>query len=94
VVIPLSGRVPGRASRPSRSSGRRRRRIAMCSGNLIGYLDFSHRGVFIGEGAMLEEGLGALTQGPRGQGPGRATPTCGALVPRLLLSFRSLEAFG
>jgi hypothetical protein len=27
----------------------------MCSGNLIGYLGFFHRGVFIGEGAMSEE---------------------------------------
>jgi hypothetical protein len=45
----------------------------MCSGNLIGYLGFFRRGVFIGEGAMLEEGPGALTPSWRGQGPGRAT---------------------
>jgi hypothetical protein len=61
VAIPLSGRVPGRASGPSRSSGRRWRRIAMCSGNLIGYLGFSRRGVLIGEGASSEEGPGGLT---------------------------------
>jgi hypothetical protein len=44
----------------------------MCSRKLIGYLGFFHRGVFIGEGAMSEEGPGALTRGPRGQG--LATP--------------------
>jgi hypothetical protein len=86
--------VPGRASGPSRSLGRRRRRIAMYSGNLIGSLGFSHRGVFIGEGAMSEGVPGALTRGRRGQGLGRATPVCGSLVAPLLLSFGSLEASG
>jgi hypothetical protein len=66
----------------------------MCSGNLIGYLGFFRRGVFIGEGAMSEEEPGALKPGSRGQGPGRATPMCGALVAPLLLSFGSLEASG
>jgi hypothetical protein len=66
----------------------------MCSGNLIGYLGFFRRGVFIGEGAMSEEGPGVLTQGWRGQGPGRASPMCGALVAPLRLFFGSLEAFG
>jgi hypothetical protein len=64
----------------------------MCSGNLIGSLGFFHRGVFIGEGAMSEEGPGGLTPGSRGQGPGRAALVYGPLVPRLLLSFGSLEA--
>jgi hypothetical protein len=41
----------------------------MCSGNLIGYLGFFRRGVFIGEGASSEEEPGALTRGPRGLGP-------------------------
>jgi hypothetical protein len=80
VVIPLSGRVLGRASGPSRSSGRRRWRIAMCSGKLIGSLGFSHRGVFIGEGAMSEVEPGGLTPGRRGPGPGHASLVCGALV--------------
>jgi hypothetical protein len=66
----------------------------MCSGNLIGSLGFLHRGVFIGEGAMSEEGPGALTPWWRGPGAGRATYACGALVAPLLLSFGSLEAFG
>jgi hypothetical protein len=35
-------------------SGQRRQRIAMYSGKLIGSLGFSHRGVFIGEGAAPE----------------------------------------
>jgi hypothetical protein len=75
-------------------SGRRRRWIAMCSRIVIGYLGFFRRGVFIGEGAMLEEGPGGLTPGWRGPGAGRATMVCGALVAPLLLSFGSLEASG
>jgi hypothetical protein len=66
----------------------------MCSGNLIRYLGFFYRGVFIGEGAMSEEGPGGLTPGSRGQGPGHTDLACGPLVPRLLLSFGSLEASG
>jgi hypothetical protein len=84
----------GRASGPSRSSGRRRRRITMYSGNLIGALGFSRRGVLIGEGASSEVEPGSLTHGWRGQGPGRASPMCGALVAPLRLSFGSLEASG
>jgi hypothetical protein len=72
--------------------GRRRRRIAMCSGKVIGYLGFSHRGVFIGEGALSGVDQGALTHRGRGQGPGRATLLCGALVAPLHLLFGSLEA--
>jgi hypothetical protein len=52
----------------------------MCSGNMIGYLGFFHRGVFIGEGASSEGEPGALTWGPRGKGPGHAALACGALV--------------
>jgi hypothetical protein len=44
-------------------SGQRRRRIAMCFGKVIGYFDFFRRGVFIGKGAMSEEGPGGLTPG-------------------------------
>jgi hypothetical protein len=50
--------------------------------------------LYIGEGASSEGEPGALTQGSHGQGPGRATPVCGALVAPLLLSFGSLEASG
>jgi hypothetical protein len=93
MVIPLSGRVPRRASGTGRSSGRRRRRIAMCSGKLIGYLGFFRQGVFIGEGASSEVARGALTHRGRAQGLGHATLMCGALVAPLQLLFGSLEAF-
>jgi hypothetical protein len=53
-------------------SSRRWRRIAMYSGKVIGCLGFSHRGVFIGEGAASEVDQVALTIGRRGPGPGRA----------------------
>jgi hypothetical protein len=43
--------------------GRRRRWIAMYSGKVMGCLGFSHRGVFIGEGAASEVDQGALTIG-------------------------------
>jgi hypothetical protein len=52
-------------------SGRRRRRIAMYSGKVIGCLGFSHRGVFIGEGAASEVDQVALTIGRCGQALGR-----------------------
>jgi hypothetical protein len=64
----------------------------MCSRKLIGYLGFSRRGVFIGEGASSEVDRGALTHRGRGQGLGRATLVCGALVAPLRLLFGSLEA--
>jgi hypothetical protein len=43
-------------------------------------LRFYASGVFIGEGASSEVEPGSLMRGPCGQGPGRATPACGALV--------------
>jgi hypothetical protein len=64
----------------------------MCSGKVIGYLGFSRRGVFIGEGASSGVGQGDLTHRGHGQGPGRATLLCGALVAPLRLLFGSLEA--
>jgi hypothetical protein len=54
VVIPLSGKVPGRASGPSQSRVNDDGRPRCVSGKLIGSLGFSHRGVFIGEGAAPE----------------------------------------
>jgi hypothetical protein len=59
----------------------------MCSGKVIGYLRFSRRGVFIGEGAMSEVEPGGFTPGLRGPGPGRAGLVCEAPVAPLLLSF-------
>jgi hypothetical protein len=56
VVIPLSDRVPGRASGPSRSRVDDGGGSRCVSGKLIGCLGFSRWGVFIGEGAALEVG--------------------------------------
>jgi hypothetical protein len=94
VAIPLSGRVPGRASGPSRSWVNDGGGSRCVSGKLIGYLGFSHWGVFIGEGAISEVELGGLTPRWRGPGPGRAGLVCGAPVAPLLLLFGSLEAPG
>jgi hypothetical protein len=73
-------------------SGRRRRRIAMYSGKVIGYLGFSHMGVFIGEGAASEVGQGGLTTRGHEPGAGRTALWCGCLVAPLCLLFGSLEA--
>jgi hypothetical protein len=64
------------------------------SRKLIGSLGFSHRGVFIGEGAMSEVEPGGLTPWRCGPGPGHASLVCGAPVAPLLLLFGSLEASG
>jgi hypothetical protein len=76
MAIPLSGRVSGRASGPSRYLGHRRRWIAMCSGKVIGCLGFSRRGVFIGEGASSEVALVGLTIGGCWPAPGHAPWWC------------------
>jgi hypothetical protein len=64
----------------------------MCFGKVIGYLGFSHRGVFIGEGAASEVDRGAHTT--RGHGPalGHAALWCGHPLARLDLLFGVLEA--
>jgi hypothetical protein len=72
VAISLSGRVPGRASGPSRSRVDDSGGSRCVSGKLIGYLGFSRRGVFIGEGAASEVDRGGLTHRGRGQGLGHA----------------------
>jgi hypothetical protein len=73
-------------------SGRRRRQIAMYSGKVIGYLGFSYRGVFIGEGAVSEVGQGGITTRGHGPGEGHAALWCGCPVALLRLLFGSLEA--
>jgi hypothetical protein len=72
VAIPLSGRVPGRAFRPSRSWVDDGGGSRCVSGKVIGSLGFSRRGVFIGEGAASEVDQGGLAHRGRGQGLGRA----------------------
>jgi hypothetical protein len=68
--------VSGRASGPSRSrvddDGSR-----CVSGKLIGYLGFSHQGVFISEGVASEVDQGGHTHRGRGSGQPRGEP----LVP-------------
>jgi hypothetical protein len=64
----------------------------MCSGKVIGYLGFSRRGVFIGEGASSGVDRGGLTHRGRGLSLGRTALVCGHLVAPLRLLFGSLEA--
>jgi hypothetical protein len=92
VVIPLSGRVPGRDSGPSRSRVDDGGGSRCVSRKLIGYLGFSRREVFIGEEAAPEVGQGALTTGWRGPGVGCAPWWCGHPVAPLRLLFRLLKA--
>jgi hypothetical protein len=56
------------------------------------YLGFSHRGVFIGEGASSEVDRVVLAHRGHGQGLGRAALVCGHLLAPLRLLFGSLEA--
>jgi hypothetical protein len=73
-------------------SGRWRRWIAMYPRKVIGYLGFSHLGVFIGEGASSEVDQGGHTT--RGCGPalGRAALWYGRPMAPLRLLFGVLEA--
>jgi hypothetical protein len=64
----------------------------MCSGKVIGYLGFSRRGVFIGEGASSGVNRSDLACRGHGLPLGRAALLCGALVAPLRLLFGSLEA--
>jgi hypothetical protein len=86
-MIPLSGRVPGRASGPSRS------RVDNCGGlQYVSWKDVSGDRVFTTKGIYRRKGdvrggRGAHTTGRRGQGVGHATPWCGRLLALLRLSF-------
>jgi hypothetical protein len=72
--------------------GRQRLWIAMYSAKVVGSLGFSHRGVFIGEGASSEVDRGGHTHRGRGLALGRAALLCGPLVAPLHLLFGSMEA--
>jgi hypothetical protein len=88
-VIPLSGRVPGRASDLASTM------MAACSrfcGKSIGGLGFSHRGEYIGRRAALGGGPGGLIPWWHSQGLGRATLRCGRPVAPLRLIFGFREA--
>jgi hypothetical protein len=86
-VIPLSGRVPGRASGPSRSRVDDGGGLQYVSWKLIGSFRFSRRGKYIGERAASEGGPGGHTTWWRGQGLGRATLWCAWPLVPLRLSF-------
>jgi hypothetical protein len=92
MVIPLSGRMPGRASGPSRPWVNDGGDRDVFLENWSGPLGFSHRGVFIDEGAASEVDQGGLTMGGRGQGLGRAPLWCGQAVAPLCLLFGLLKA--
>jgi hypothetical protein len=64
----------------------------MCSEKVIGYLGFSHRGVFIGKGATSGVARGFLTDRGCSLPLGHAALLCGALMAPLHLLFGSLEA--
>ena len=80
MMIPLSGRVPGRASEPSRT------RVDDDGGTFhgwrLGYLEFSREKVEIGGRATSVGARGAHTLWPRDQGAGAAPPRgVAALLP-------------
>jgi hypothetical protein len=71
-VIPLFGRVPGRASGPSRSHVNDGGGLQYVSWKLIRFFKFSHRGEYIGGRAASGGGPGAHTIPRCGQGVARA----------------------
>jgi hypothetical protein len=86
-VIPLSGRVPGRASGPSRSHVDDDDGLQYVSWKLIGLFRFSRRVEYIGGRAASGGGPGGHTTWWRGQGLGHAALwSAWPLVP-LRLSF-------
>jgi hypothetical protein len=89
-VIPLSGRVAGRASGPSRSRVDDGGGLQCVLWKLIGGFRFSCRGEYIGGRAASGGGPGGHTSWWRGPGAGHATPWCAwPLVPlRLCFGLR------
>jgi hypothetical protein len=81
VVIPLSGRVSGRASGPSLSRIDDGGGLQYVSWKLIGVFRFSRQGEYIGGGAASGSGQGGLTPG------GAAALGCGQVLAPLCLCF-------
>ena len=71
-VISLSGRVPGRASEPSRTRVDDDSSVGTFRGILLEYLGFSRYAEYMGEEARSVEARGAHTTPRRGQGWARA----------------------
>jgi hypothetical protein len=86
-VIPRSGRVPRRASGPSRSRVHDGGGLQYVSWKLIGVFRFSRRGEYIGGRAALECGPWAHTIAQRGQGVARTMAWCGRPLAPLCLIF-------
>ena len=72
VMISTSGRVPGRASEPSRTRVGDDGRDGTFRGIVLGYLGFSRDGEYIGEEAESAEAGGTHTHPRRGPRSGRA----------------------
>jgi hypothetical protein len=92
-VIPLSGRVPGRASGPSRSRVDDGGGLQYVSWKLIRAFRFSHRGEYIGGRAASECGPGAHTCPWRRLGVARAMGWRGRVLAPLRLIFGLHDAF-
>jgi hypothetical protein len=86
-MIPLSGRVPGRASRPSQSRVDDGGGLQYVSWKTDRVLGFSRREEYIGERAVSGGGPGGPTTWWRGQVLARATPWCGRPLVPICLSF-------
>jgi hypothetical protein len=86
-VIPLSGRVPGRASEPSQTRVDDGGGYITFCGWRFRPLGFSRRCKFIVRRARSVGARGVHTMGWRDQGVGRATTRCGRLVAPFRLSF-------
>jgi hypothetical protein len=86
VMIPLHGRVPGRASEPSRTRVDDGGGYRTFHGWRLGSLGFSRGCEFIGRKVRSVGTLGAHTMGRHGQREGAST-RCGWLVARLCLPF-------
>jgi hypothetical protein len=87
VMIPLSGRVPGRASEPSLTRVDGDGGYWTFHGWRLGPLGFFRRCEFIDGRARSVDARGAHTIGWRGQGLGRTTTRCGRLIACFWLSF-------
>ena len=81
-----SGRVPGRASEPSRARVCDGGRDGTFRGWRLGYLGFSREDEYIGGRARSVGARGAHTIPRRGQGLGHAYGWCGHLLAQLRLS--------
>jgi hypothetical protein len=87
MVIPLSGRVPGRASGPSRSRINNGGGLQYVSRKIDRVFRFFHRGEYIGRRAASGGGPGGPTTWCRGQGLAFATLWCGRPLVPLHLCF-------